>query len=470
MNRSMTILAFSLAALLSRQSMAADVCEPGDSAVQCWERVAAPPSVKKLGAEMTATVKKQETGLDGGAAAQATTTRNLLPFLAASGLISDGDGNPEDQLFTLDLNFLIRGIAHDNNAQLKAVLNNDPAMLDDVRTAFDTATGDDTRSKQLDDGLSAADDYTLSFTYNHVSDRFGRAPQQQQARFARLFEAANGVALAEARGVAGGDPALVMAGFLQRAGVEDGDAPITDPRVLDSVENAAKFDASLGNLLKKKITSFQLPRFAELVNNQPQLALTAEVHRRDALVGASEKTLKFTYEFGFASVNDFVDSAGGACGIGRAGLSALANPGACLAAYNDYIADHDAALSNADRFSIEVSYAEVEDYAFASLPDGIAIAKDGTRHLDVAVGYGRTVQALGANRDSRIDLVAKYEDYSDDIDHEDRLVATLTFTTQLSGMAIPFSLVYANHEKFLPDSDSRLSAHIGIKYQFDPKD
>ena len=49
-------------------------------------------------------------------------------------------------------------------------------------------------------------------------------------------------------------------------------------------------------------------------------------------------------------------------------------------------------------------------------------------------------------------------------------MATLTFTTQVSGMAIPFSLVYANHEKFLPDSDSRLSAHIGIKYKFDPKD
>jgi hypothetical protein len=472
MSQHLKFAALVLLAALASPVPAADICELGDTIDQCWQRVTGSPDVEVAKAQVSEDVKKEETGLDGGAAALATTTRNLLPFLAASGLVADSDGNSEDQLFTLDLNFLIRGISQDNNAQLKAILNTKPALFDDVKTAFDDATGDDARSKELQDGLSAADDYTFSFTYNHVSDRFGRAPKQQQARFARLFDAAVSAATAEESRGGARDPALVMAGVLQRVGIDDKDFVLTDEALLTAVENAAKFDMSLGSRTRGKVLNFQLPRFAELVNNQPQLAFTAELHDRDPLVGAKEKAIKFTYEFGFASVNDFVDEAGAQCGIGSRGLTALASvdANACLTAYSRYVSSHDKALANADRFSIELSYVEVEDYEFASEDDGIELARDGTRHLDIAVGYGRTVQALGADRDSRVDLVAKYEDYSDDVEHQDRLVATLTFTTQLNGVAIPFSLVYANHQKFLPESDDTLGAHIGIKYQFDPQD
>jgi hypothetical protein len=472
MSRFLTSAALGLLAVLALPAHAADTCDLGDTIDQCWQRISGAPDQKIAAERMQEDVKKEETGLDGGAAALATTTRNLLPFLAASGLISDSDGDSEDQLFTLDLNFLIRGIAKDNNAQLKAILNTKPTLFDEVKTAFDGATGDDTRSAELQDGLSAADDYTFSFTYNHISDRFGRAPQQQQARFARLFDAAITAATAEEPRGAAGDATLAMAKVLQRLGVEDADFIITDEATLDAVENAAKLEMSLGNRTRGKLMTFQLPRFAELVNNQPQLAFTAELHDRDPLVGAKEKAIKFTYEFGFASVNDFVEEGGAQCGISRGGLAALASvdANACLTAYSRYISTHDKALANADRFSIELSYVEVEDYEFASEDDDIALARDGTRHLDIAVGYGRTMQALGADRDSRVDFVARYEDYSDDVEHQDRMVATLTFTTQFNGVAIPFSLVYANHQKFLPDSDDTLGAHIGIKYQFDPKD
>lgn len=457
-----------LLAVMASPVPAADICALGDTVEECWNSVGR----SLAGDEMTEEVKKEETGLDGGAPALATTTRNLLPFLAASGLISDSDGNSDDNLFSLDLNFLIPGISKDNNAQLKAILNTKPTLLDDVKNAFDTATESDSASKELQDGLSAADDYTISFTYNHMSDRFGRAPKQQQARLSRLFDAA--VSLATADSDVGGpnDPMLAMAKVLQRLDAENEKFVLRDSAALDAVEKAATAEFALGVLVRGKAAAYPLDRFSELVNNQPQLVFTAELQDRDPLVGAKEKAITFTYEFGFASVNDFVTEAGAQCGIGSRGLTALASVDAnsCLSAYSRYISAHDAALKNADRFSIELSYVEVEDYEFSSEENGIELARDGTRHLDIAVGYGRTLQALGADRESRLDFVAKYEDYSDDVDHQDRMVATLTFTTQLNGVAIPFSLVYANHQKFLPDSDDTLGAHIGIKYQFDPKD
>lgn len=476
--RVILVLSLLIAAL---PAAAADICELGDTIEECWQKITAEPTrrqneaterasaVTKAGVK--AELKNEETGLDGGAAALATTTRNLLPLLAASGLVSDSDGNSEDQLFAIDLNFLIPGTALDKNAQFKAILNTAPTMFDDLKTAFDTATGNTDRSGALQDDLSAADDYTLSFTYNHISDQYGRAPEQQNERFDRLFGSAITVAMQKAKASATVDPAIQMANALQVLGVEDGSFVLSDQKMLDAVENAALFDNAIGQQLRAATAKYQLPRFSDLVNNQPQVLLSAELHERDPLVGAKETAIKLTYEFGFASVNDMVRKTSRQCGGFAAGSKLDADQAeACLAAYDNYITDNDAVLRNADRMSLEVSYVEVEDYEFESVDDGVTFARDGTKRLDVALGYGRTVKALGAERDSRIDLVAKYEDYSDDVDHQDRMVATLTLTTKLNGVAIPFSLVYANHEKFLPDSDDQVSAHIGIKYQFDPKE
>jgi hypothetical protein len=73
---------------------------------------------------------------------------------------------------------------------------------------------------------------------------------------------------------------------------------------------------------------------------------------------------------------------------------------------------------------------------------------------------------LSADYDSRLDVVAKYEDYSDDPSRRDRFIATATLTTQLSGISVPVVLVYANHDVYLPDFDKSLTAHIGLQYRF----
>jgi hypothetical protein len=415
-----------------------------------------------------------ETGLNGGAAPLATTTRNLLPLLAASGLISDSDGDSENGLFALDLNFLIPSLARDNNAQLQAVLNTQPKMFEDLKTEFDTVTGSADRSDALQDDLSASDDYTISFAYNHTSKRFGRAFKEYQRRFSNLFEAA--ITVANNNRVANSSAVFALADFIEDNGTDDSpieaDTKITTPRMLALVEAAAAQERDLETEVRGVIAGNHLSRFAELVNNQPQLLFSAELHRRDELVGPGEKSFKITYEFGFASVNDFDSEKGNVCNVLDDVVTSipLERAEACLGAFSSYVSAHEAQLKNADRFSFELSYSEVDEYEFDSIVDGVALARDGTHHLDLSAGYGRTLQTLGADRDSRLDFVLKYEDYSDDVDHQDRMVATLTFTTKVNGFSIPFSLVYANHEKFLPQSDEQLSAHIGFKYELEGKE
>jgi hypothetical protein len=473
---------------------AAQKCELGQTVQQCWnvylpEQEGIKPAVTaitpgadpalKQQAETSAEAEQKdfknlETGLGGGAAALATTTRDLVPFLTASGLISDSDGNSEDGLLTLDLNFLIPSLAKDNNAKLQAVLNTQPVLFEDLATEFDTVTGSSDRSNALKDDLSASDDYTVSFSYNHTNRRFGRAFNQYRQLYSNLFESA--ITLANNRKAENADKATVaFAQFIADnstpASVIDANTKITTPAMLEKIESAAKNEAALEHEFRTIFSANRLPQFADLVNNQPQLLFTAELHQRDELVGPGEKTFKLTYEFGFVSVNDFLSNEGAVCDL-LDGVNSidLSRADTCLTAYSTYVTRHSKQLKNADRLSVELSYSEVDDYDYENVMEGVALAREGTHHLDLSVGYGRTLETLGAEHDSRLDFVLKYEDYSDDVDHKDRMVATLTFTTQVGGFSIPLSLVYANHEKFLPESDEQLSAHIGFKYDLEGKE
>jgi hypothetical protein len=63
----------------------------------------------------------------------------------------------------------------------------------------------------------------------------------------------------------------------------------------------------------------------------------------------------------------------------------------------------------------------------------------------------------------RLDLVANYEDVSDDPMRQNRGVATLTVTRRFGSMAVPFGIVYATRGEFLGEVDKQLSAHVGLK-------
>jgi hypothetical protein len=453
-----------------------DKCKVGQTIQQCWNLYLPEPDTPQKSAAVAEETSKAvstgesvasslETGLDGGAAALATTTRNLLPLLSFAGLISDSDGNTEDGLFSLDLNFLIGGLADDRNAQLKAVLNTKPEVSSLVGEAFGTGADAAARVTQLNDDLSAADDYTVSFTYSHINDRFGRGFKQHQRLFSRIFESA--ITQATEIGTLS-DPVISMAKAIRlMPGTVNAATPIADTATLVLIESAAKSEAELEARVLATYTANDVSRFAQLVGNQPQLTFSAEIKQREDIVGPKETAIRFGYEWGFANVTELKKHLAGKCDLDASQLADLEQTTRCLSTYRDYVQANEARLENADRFSVELSYVDVDDFAYSSLADGIDVNAEGSRRIDGSFGYGRTMKATGGDRDSRFDVIAKYEDYSDDENYRDRFVATLTLTTQLNGMSIPISLVYANHGKYLPDVDEELGAHIGIKYSLD---
>jgi hypothetical protein len=279
-------------------------CNENQSIQQCWElyspsatrvpsTAAAAKSnenaalVKAGAGQGESVLKSLETGLNSGAPALATTTRNLLPLLSVTGLISDSDGNANDDLFTVDLNFLISGLADDKNAQLKALLNTSPEVSSAVKDAFGTAEGAVDRLGQFNDNLSAADDYSVSFTYSHVNDRFGRGFKQHQRLFSQVFESAITEAR-EAGGVEGPDPGVLLGKIVQdlseTAQEITVDTRLTDSALRVATENAARFEAEQRKQLIAVYAANELKRFAELVGNQPQLTLSVDVTKRGDLV------------------------------------------------------------------------------------------------------------------------------------------------------------------------------------------
>ena len=482
-HRMAALLVLTLALATASDALAQNKCVVGDTVEKCWERHQPTASEVRTMAEVVketsaadvdSRLKSFETGLGGGVAELATTTRNFLPFLVMSGLIADSDGDANDQLFTLDLNFLLGDFAKDRNTQLKAILNTDPKLFEPLKTAFDTATGSTDRSAALEEDLTASDDYTVSFTYSHINKKVGRSFKQYSAS---VLQPLRGRHLGRHRQRRSGraksrsdDPCASEAEPGDRAAARQRyrAAGPGDARTLRECRTHGR---PLEARVREAMTVNKLPRFAELVNNQPQLTVTAELHERDAFAGAKESAIKIAYEFGLANVSRFESASGGVCELFDGEARDFSSEAAtkCLTSFRSYIESNEQRLKNADRFSFELSYVEVDDYAFSSPTDGVSLVRDGTKRIDVSAGYGRTMQVVGTDQEGRLDIVAKYEDYSDDPDHRDRLVATITLTTEINGISLPLALVYANHGRFLPETDEQLSAHIGIKYQLDPK-
>lgn len=73
------------------------------------------------------------------------------------------------------------------------------------------------------------------------------------------------------------------------------------------------------------------------------------------------------------------------------------------------------------------------------------------------------------DRIGAIDFNGTFENDSSDPKKKNRLIATLTFTQQLSDhFTIPVSLRYASHESDLSDVNKRFSAHFGVSYKIPP--
>lgn len=477
-----------IAGLLGIAPAAAQVrCDPSKSATDCWleamDDVPTPEAVKSGVEQNGAALEEEEgaellakpTGVDTGGLNLASNTKNFLPLLALSGLLGEGEDLDGDGVYVFDLNFLIPGLAEDNNSQIQAAVNSQPKLSDAVKEAL-PAEGRDDLVSGLEGKLGQLDDYTLSYTYNWNDRRHGRGFNHYRNRFASLtravsrnFERAPVDPLRSLLDLINqdpelrGDPDLLTQPFDQISDAKKRQA------LKAKVESSAELARTILDRNRQQLALAGLGSFADLVNNQPQLHFSASQRFRAPVVGGDETSIKITYEWGGADLNHAL---AGGCNetLDTPDTSALEQqPGTldtCLATFGKYVKDHKSDIESGRRLSFSGEYLDIDEET-VELPDqditGLTLA--GARKVILSAGWSQSFgKAAPGRQPLRLDLVANYEDVSDDPMRQDRGTATLTITKQFGDLAVPFGIVYANHGEFLPEVDEKLSAHIGLKF------
>lgn len=205
----------------------------------------------------------------------------------------------------------------------------------------------------------------------------------------------------------------------------------------------------------KRFGAFGLPR---LIDNQPQLLVTAELRERDVLIGPNSWSAKVTYEHGFVNVNTFRSYLDTGCGEDLVHL--------CL---DDYLSDpaREAHLKRSDRLSFSLEYSRTQSYD-ATVASGAGMLQLPTAESWLgSLGYGRylSFDDLGRAR-TRIELTATYEDVDGDEMRRDRFLGNLTFSQQITDQAaLSFSIVYANKPEYRGEVTKEFTALLGINYK-----
>jgi len=385
-------------------------------------------------------------------------TRDFLSVFAA-GLQTANISEKEDAL-TLDWNLRIQELGSDP-VKLQAVVRK-PTLF----KSFSDKLPTDADRTRLKDDLGDFDDLTVSVSYASESKTHGRNLKPHLD----LFEAIHGdlekvqpsekefaldliAKLPELKDFAELDN--VTFGAIPES-VRERARGITIAAAEAIVASRAKFD--------QKFKAFQLDRFSDLINNQPQVYFSASRRERASLVGPRETSIKATYEKGFVNVNTFRKFAGGDC------------PGAttetgntCAAKFQQYVNDPAivAGLDASNRLSFSLEYSDSEDYKITDTALTDPFVVKGSRVTNGAFTYGRIVRRdRVSSRDGRVDLSVTYADVRGDKDQDNRFIASAIYTQKMSDtMSLPIGVVWSNRDAHVPDSDRRLSVHFGLVFK-----
>lgn len=488
MRSSPPLCAALLLVLGAAPARAAVECQMDESVTACWTR-----TFNALDAQQPAQVEEMEdqeqeledqeqgdlrslpTGVDTGGTTLQSNTKNFLPLVALSGLVGDAEQGDAEGTYVFDLNFLIPGLAKDKNAQLQAAVNSRPQVSEALAMTIPEEMRDDTVAK-LQEGLGDLDDYALSFTYNWADRRRGRGFKQYEDRFAALTWALSRKLKTPARDE---DRQRALGDFV--GSIQD-DFPEVDDlfttpfdqigdedkarELKEATEAALEQATELLAQHRQALAASGLARFAELLDNQPQLYASVQQRYRDPVVGGDQTAAKVTYGYGLANFNNAMN---------RACHDALDTPDTkqideatldrCLTQYTAFVKGNLDGIADADKLSFSGEYVDLSDDRVDRPDLGLgALDLPGGTKLIVSAGWTRNFPAGRGGQPLRLDLVASYEDVSDDPARQDRGVATLTVTRQFGNLAIPFGIVYATKGEFLGQVDRQLSAHLGLKF------
>lgn len=451
-------------------------CTTSMSLDECFDAQQAPALKSQvISTQLDAQARDVQKGLNNMVTSASTaggqtagTVLDLLPLVSITGLSSQDSGASQGNVLTFDYNFrLPTSLTAGKNAKLRIQLNRDPEMFAPLSQAIlAQLPGADATVNSLKMQAQSQSDVVYTFTYSPANQKLGRSFAPHRAYYENMYrdvyEKVYADATMERRRKLPGEvtrkysDCIKVNAFGNARPMSDwisGCKPEAQKEILKAFQSAFTAQSLLATKLEELKTTYQLKRYRQLLNNQPQLNVTFISHDRGDLVGPSQYGLKITYEHGIANLNQMEKS----CSPGESQLD-------CFKRYiqGPGVAD---ALDRGDRLSFSLDWQRVDQFDYQMASPGFTFVQPASDRLSASLGYGRMLKLGTADTDTaRLDVAAEYQRFSNDPTRNSRAVATVTLTKKIGELTLPFTLVWANRPEFRGMVDKALSARLGIKY------
>jgi hypothetical protein len=409
--------------------------------------------------DVTDATTRATTGAEVASGKAGSAIRDFLPRLAGA-LLFPGISNDEG---ALALRFNQRlGAA---TAQVGVELNR-PQLYPPILNLATPYAAAGVRER-LEPRLDTQDDATATLALNLESTRFGRTFAPHRAAVSALV----GV-IAQAGGIddAAGLGALNELDFSGKLDPARRDAEACSsansaqvqlgcylPAFADSVRDALRAEA--GVLLSRRdvrraaIADAGLDIVSMLLNNQPQLNLTAAYRHRDELAGPDALTASLRYEHGLRNLN----------WLHRRCATLTAE------CFNSVVRDARTreAIARAARLWVQTDLAFRPTYDLRLPVESILYRESSSLEVRAAGGYGQYFGRLAeGTRRARLDIDASYLHQVDDDTRNNRLIARVAYTQPVTeGLAAVFGAVWANRPEYVRDVQRNLTATLGVAYK-----
>lgn len=309
----------------------------------------------------------------------------------------------------------------------------------------------------LEDDVDARDDLTIGLSLAFASEKYGRDPRLHQKLLEQL------IAATDER-----DPREQLALLTKRKfesanglNAELGGQPfcsIQNPELRGAYMQLALTEILAGSAaihaFSERLTATGFYDVLDLVDNQPQISLTALYRSREEAAGPDEFTARLSYERGDRDVNDLRSHCGGT-------FSA-----ACIASFTGN-SGNETGMSASKRLRFNADYTKISRLDFVMPAPGFSYFTEATERLSVTAIFGQDLGAARPDgRRARLDASLGYEDFSDDPLRQNRGIANLTLTYPLmEGFFLTVGAVYATKPEFRGDVDKEIGARAGITYK-----
>ncbi|HVT26530.1 MAG TPA: hypothetical protein VHE81_00795 [Lacipirellulaceae bacterium] len=487
-------LAVITAGIVSVPAQATPTCPARQKLQQCWDTIeqslaalAAAKSDPQLQFEKAAQEsinQAQNKLLDepiGTAVGLAqTVTQNFLTDYSLAGL-GVGKGGAASALRG-DLNLPLPG-SDANNTQLRLGTIAKPDLAQPVANALAGATANTVDA--LREKLGPADDYSAQVSWTYRGSlfglEFGRDLALYRDKLSALLAAAFPDAEQDSTDWNEGMQACAS-GTAPRphwADLTPEQLEATEPFKKDAVHCSALLD-QLPSMVGEQVDQLKafatardrahLDRFADLVNNQPQLIVTFTREQLDPLVGNSSWAARISFETGWTNLDFFESGDGRSCFMNNshdyASQSGYAGAGGgCLKQFRKYVEAHDSNLDSQDRLNAWVEYARLQDVHVSLPANALDLDIPGATRLSALAGFGRTLLSEGNGRSTRVDGTIRRDHFSGNSVRLDRTMYSLVLTQKLGLINVPFVLAYSDHAEFSGGSKG-LTTSLGLGYDF----